>query len=106
MRKLYADYSNKTRNARTTIWSLNDEKRTMLTSARIDLAKLAKMDEGILKARTDVLREQLKMKRERLALLTEDQIRRLGDFFSRGQYRSILGDFRGKGGRGRWRNQF
>lgn len=83
MRKLRADFQERTRKARTALYALNDEKTAMLSSGKIDMEKLAKIDEEILKAQTDVLRERLKMQRERLKLLSEEQLERLGDFLGR-----------------------
>jgi hypothetical protein len=83
MRKLRADFQERTRKARTALYGLNDEKTAMLASGKIDMEKLAKIDEEILKAQTDVLRERLKMQRERLKLLSEEQLERLGDFLGR-----------------------
>ncbi len=83
MRKLRADYRDRTRKARTTLYSLHDEKTTMLSSGKIDMQKLAKIDEELVKARTDILRERLRVQRDRLALLSEEQRARMGDFLGR-----------------------
>lgn len=80
MRLKYVDFQNKTRQARMALMGLNDEKRTMMISGTIDQAKLAKCDEGITKLTAEVMKERLKMEREQLADLTQEQIDRLADF--------------------------
>jgi inactivated superfamily I helicase len=99
MRGLFVDYSNATRKARMTLMALNDEKVTMVAGGKIDLKKLAEIDDRIVTARSEVLRERLKMKRERMALLTDDQIRRVGAFLARRGMRGSESGF--GGGRGR-----
>jgi Spy/CpxP family protein refolding chaperone len=80
MRLKYVDFKNKTREARIALMGLHDEKRTMLISGTIDQAKLAKCDEEITKLTAEVMTERLKMDREQLAGLTQEQIDRLADF--------------------------
>jgi Spy/CpxP family protein refolding chaperone len=57
-------------------------KEAMLISGKIDQAKLAKLDEETTKLASEVMGEDLKMKREQLALLTPEQIDHLADFSS------------------------
>jgi ParB-like chromosome segregation protein Spo0J len=83
MRSLRVAFSDKTRAARMTANSLNDEKNNMIASGKIDMKRLAAIDEEIVKARSEVMRAQLQMQRERLSALTEEQIKRLGDLTSR-----------------------
>ena len=83
MRKLRADFREKTRKARTALFSLMDEKISMLSAGKIDVQKLTKLDEEIVKARTDLMRESLLLKRDQLSLLSEEQRARLGDFLAR-----------------------
>jgi Spy/CpxP family protein refolding chaperone len=106
MRNLYVQFREKTREARMNTKSLMDEKKTMLMSGKIDQKKLAQLDEAILKSRNDVHKESLKMKRERLALLTDEQVKRLADFMARKQYCSLPGGFPGHHGKGRFRHRF
>jgi Spy/CpxP family protein refolding chaperone len=102
MRNLYVQFREKTREARMSTKALFDEKMTMLISGKIDQKRLAQLDEAMLKSRNDVRKEWLKMRRERLALLTEEQLKRLADFTARKQYCAILGAFSGLRGKGRF----
>lgn len=80
MRLAYVDFQGKTRKARTALMGLNDEKKTMLISGKIDQAKLAKLDEEITKLASEVMSEDLKMKREQFSRLTPEQVNLLADF--------------------------
>jgi hypothetical protein len=73
IRALYVGFKDRSRKARTELRSLKDEKRTMLLSGKIDQTKLAQVDEQIVKFVGDVVRERLKLKRDRLVLLPDDQ---------------------------------
>jgi Spy/CpxP family protein refolding chaperone len=106
MRNLYVQFRENTREARMAAKSLADEKKTMLISGKIDQKKLAELDEAILKSRNEVRKARLKMKRDRLALLTDEQVKRLADFMARKQYCSLLGGFPGHRGKGRFRHHF
>ncbi len=77
LRALTVGFRDRTRKARTDLTSLRDEKKTMLLSGKIDQQKLAQTDDQIVKLRSDIMRERLKMLRDRLALLTPEQIGRL-----------------------------
>ncbi len=103
MRALYTDFSDRTRKARTELMGLKDEKRTMLMSGKVDQQKLAQLDDQIVKLRTDVMREMLKMKRDRLAILTPEQIEKLADLKAAKAFRSKFGRMHGgmHGGHGR-----
>jgi Spy/CpxP family protein refolding chaperone len=79
-RNLQVAFKDKTRKARSELMSLNDEKRTMLMSGKVDQQKLSQIDDQIVKLRADVMREALKLKRDRLALLTPEQQERIADF--------------------------
>jgi Spy/CpxP family protein refolding chaperone len=83
MRLAYVDSQGKTRKARCALMGLHDEKRTMLVSGKIDQAKLAKLDEEITKLASEVMGEDLKMKREHLSKLTPEQLNLLADFMAR-----------------------
>lgn len=82
MRALVAGFLDLTRSARTTKMALKDEKRAMIISGKIDLKRLAAIDGEIVKSKSQVMKERLKMKREKLALLTDDQRDRLGEIMA------------------------
>lgn len=63
--------------------SLLNEKKNVLRSGKIDETKLADLDEQIVKLRSDIFADRLKLVRDRLALLTPDQTRRLAQFRER-----------------------
>ena len=83
MRLAYVDFKDKTRKARNALMGLHDEKKTMLISGKIDQAKLAKGDEEITKLASEVMAEDLKMKREQFSKLTPEQVNLLADFLSK-----------------------
>jgi len=80
LRALRVGFEDRTRKARTTLYSLKDEKRGMLMSGTVDQKKLAAIDDQIIKLKTELLAEKFKMKRDKLALLTPEQLERLADF--------------------------
>ncbi|MBI4962111.1 MAG: periplasmic heavy metal sensor [Desulfomonile tiedjei] len=82
MRLAYVDSQDKTRKARNALMGLHDEKKTMLISGKIDQAKLAKLDEETTKLASEVMAEELKMKREQLSKLTPEQVNLLADFLA------------------------
>jgi protein CpxP len=102
MRNLYVQFRENTHDARMSAKSLRDEKMTMLISGKIDQKKLAQLDEAMLKSRNEVSKERLKMRRDRLALLTDDQVKRLADFMARKQRCPIVATFSGHRGKGRF----
>lgn len=83
MRLAYVDFQNRTRKARTALMGLHDEKKNMLISGKIDQAKLAKWDEEITKLASEVMGEDLKMKREHFSKLTPEQVNLLADFLGK-----------------------
>jgi len=83
MRLGYVDFQDRTRKARNALLGLRDEKETMLISGKIDQAKLAKLDEDATKLASEVMAEELKMKREQLSKLTPEQMERLSDFLTK-----------------------
>ncbi|AFM26185.1 Spy/CpxP family protein refolding chaperone [Desulfomonile tiedjei] len=83
MRQAYVDFQDKTRKTRNALMGLHDEKRTMLISGKIDQAKLAKIDEDITKLSSEVMAEELLMKRQHLAKLTPEQVNLLADFLAK-----------------------
>lgn len=74
IRALYVGFEDRTRKARSELFSLKDEKKTMVLSGKIDQAKLAQIDEQIVKLVSDVMRERFKLQRDRLALMTPEQL--------------------------------
>jgi periplasmic protein CpxP/Spy len=74
MRTAFVGFQDKSRKARSALMGLEDEKKTMLMSGKIDQAKLGKLDEDIVKLRSEVMGEALKMKREHLSTLTPEQL--------------------------------
>jgi periplasmic protein CpxP/Spy len=79
MRALFVNFQERSRKTRLSLASLGDERRTMMMSGKIDEPKLAKIDEETVKAESELMRERMKMRRDRLALLTQDQIARLAE---------------------------
>lgn len=99
MRVQRAGFQDRTRKARTSIDSLRDEKQTMILAGKIDQDKLAKIDEEMLKFRTEVLKEQLKLRRDWLAMLNPEQLDRLADFMSKRGPKPYHGGMPGHGKR-------
>lgn len=87
-RALQVGFRDRTRKARMELMSLRDEKTTMLISGRIDQQKLAQIDDQIAKLRSDVMKEALKLRRDRLALLTPEQIERIADWQAEKAFRA------------------
>jgi Spy/CpxP family protein refolding chaperone len=100
MRALRAGYQDRTRKARMSLLSLKDEKHTMLMMGNADQKKLAQMDDQIVKLVSEVLTERLKMRRDRLALLTPEQLDRLGDLVTRKGFRSEVRRMHNRHGHG------
>ena len=90
MRALQVGFRDGTRKARTDLVSLRDEKKTMMLSGKIDQQKLAQIDDQIVKLRSDVMRERLKLWRDRLALLTPEQIGRIADWQAEKGFRARM----------------
>jgi Spy/CpxP family protein refolding chaperone len=96
-RSLYVGFSDRTRKARTELMGLKDEKKTMLLSGKIDQQKLAQIDDQLVKVKTDLLKEKLKFKRERLALLNPQQLDKVADWMAEMSFRSKFNKMRGGG---------
>jgi Spy/CpxP family protein refolding chaperone len=108
IRALYVGFKDRTRKTRMDLMSLRDEKKTMLLSGKIDQQKLAQIDDQIVKLVSDLVREKLKMRRDRLSLLTPEQIDRVADWQAERAFRSKMhkmhrGGMRGMHGRDEWR---
>ena len=83
IRLTFVDFKDRTRKARTALMGLRDEKETLMLYGKIDPAKLAKLDEETTKLVSEVMGEELKMKREQLSKLTPEQVERLAEFLSK-----------------------
>ncbi|MBI5252684.1 MAG: hypothetical protein HY912_24575 [Desulfomonile tiedjei] len=81
----HVNFMERTRKNRTSIFSLMDEKKNMLLSGKIDQDKMGKLDEEIVKHRIEILKEKLKLERDRLALLKQDQVDRLTELMNGGR---------------------
>jgi Spy/CpxP family protein refolding chaperone len=100
IRGLYVAFKDRTRKTRTDLMALKDEKKTMLMSGKIDQQRLAQIDDQIVKLKTDLLKERLKLKRDRLALLTPEQIDKLADVMAHRAFHSKMKKMHGHHGRG------
>ncbi len=96
IRALYTNFRDKTRKLRTDLLSFKDEKKTMMLSGKVDQQKLAQIDDQIWKAKSELLKERLKLGRDRLALLTPDQIEKISEMKME---RAFNHKMRGMGGR-------
>jgi len=88
IRALYVGFRDRTRETRMGLRSLRDEKKTMLLSGKMDQQKLAQIDDQIVKLVPDLLKEKLKLRRDRLALMTPEQIGRIADWQAEKAFRS------------------
>jgi Spy/CpxP family protein refolding chaperone len=79
LRALRVDFRDRTRKTRMAIASLADEKQTMLMSGKVDVDKLTRIDEELVKSKTDLMRDRLKTNRERLKVLTPEQVQKIAD---------------------------
>ncbi len=91
IRGLYTSFRDRTRKTRMELMSLKDEKLTMLLSGKVDQQKLAQMDDQIVKLKTDLMKERLKLRRDRLGLLTPEQISKVADLMAARAFRSKFG---------------
>ena len=94
IRALYTSFRDRTRKTRMELMSLKDEKHTMLLSGKVDQQKLAQMDDQIVKLKTDLMKERLKLKRDRLGLLTPEQISKVADMMAAKAFRGKFGKMR------------
>ena len=90
IRDLYVGFRDRTRKTRMDLMSLKDEKKTMLLSGKIDQQKFAQTDDQIVKLAGDLMREKLKLRRDRLALLTPEQIGRVADWQAERAFRAKM----------------
>ena len=87
MREIKVAFRNQTRKTRVSLMSLKDEKRTMIMSAKIDQKKLKELDDAIVKAKSEIMTARLKMRRDRLSLLTPEQLKKLAETFDKRSHR-------------------
>ena len=88
IRALYIGFADRTRKTRMELKSLKDEKKTMLLSGKIDQQKLAQIDDQIVRLVPDLVKEKLKLRRDRLALLTPEQIGHIADWRAEKAFRA------------------
>lgn len=87
-RALYTGFSDRTRKTRMELLSIKDEKRTMILSGKVDQQKLAQLDDQVVKLKTDLMKERLKLRRDRLGLLTPEQVSKVADMMAAKAFRS------------------
>ncbi len=90
IRQLYVGFKARTRKTRMDLKSLRDEKQTMLLSGKIDQQKLAQIDDQIAKLIGDMTKDRLKLQRDRLALLTPEQINKIADWRAEKAFRQKM----------------
>jgi Spy/CpxP family protein refolding chaperone len=100
LRALYVGFLDRTRKTRMDLRSLRDEKKTMVLSGKIDQQKLAQIDDQVVKLVSDLLKEKLKLRRDRLALMTPEQIGRIADWRAEKAFRAKLRHREGMHGHG------
>ncbi len=96
-KSLYVGYRDTTRKARTELISFKDEKKTMLLSGKIDQQKLAQIDDRLVKAKAEFLKEKLKFKRDLLAVLSPEQLEKISDWMAERIFLSKLKKMHGGG---------
>lgn len=85
------DHREQIKKFRTSLMPLMQEKRNMMMSGKINQERLSKIDEEIVKLRSDMLRERLKMERDRSLILTPDQLKRLSELMRKPGERRMRG---------------
>ncbi len=80
LRELRKESREAKQDTRSAVREIRDQKLQMLLSGKLDKTKLAELDKNLLKFHSQLEEEHLKMQRERLAILTPDQLKRLGEF--------------------------
>ncbi|MGO9566753.1 MAG: Spy/CpxP family protein refolding chaperone [Desulfomonilaceae bacterium] len=91
IRALYTSFRDRTRKTRMELMSIKDEKHTMILSGKVDQQKLAQLDDQLVKLKTDLMKERLKLRRDRLGLLTPEQISKVADMMAAKAFRSKFG---------------
>jgi Spy/CpxP family protein refolding chaperone len=77
MGMLFAGFLDRTRKARMELMGLKDEHRAMMLTGTADLKKMAQLDEQEVKLVSEIMSEKFKMRRNRLSVLTPDQMEKL-----------------------------
>ena len=90
IRALYVGFRDRTRKTRTELMAIKDEKKTMLLSGKIDQQKMAQLDDQTVKLVSDLLKEKLKLRRDRLALMTPEQLNKIADWQAERSFRSKM----------------
>ncbi len=90
-RALYASFRDSSRKNRMDLKSLKDEKLTMLLSGKVDQQKLAQIDDQLVKTKTELMKQRLKFRRDRLALLTPEQVTKVADLVAARMFRAKFG---------------
>ncbi len=72
----------KIKRCRTATKRINEEKVNMFLCGRVDKDRLEMLDREFLRYHTQLVSERLKMQRERVILLNEDQVKLLGSFLA------------------------
>ncbi len=98
IRALYAAFRDNTRRARTELISTVDEKKTMLLSGKADQQKLAKLDDQAVGFIGEILGARLKLRRDRLGLLTPEQMGRMADWQAEKAFQSRMKRISREGG--------
>ncbi len=83
MQKLRKDSREKTRETRQAMRKIGDEKLKMLLTGKVNLPTLERLDQELANLHTTLYMERLRARRELLAQLTGDQLKRLGQFLSK-----------------------
>lgn len=82
LRELRSASRERTKEARSAIRNIREQKLSMLKSGKINPQELLRLDKEFIKHHTQLDLERLKMQRDRAALLTPEQAKRLGEFLS------------------------
>jgi Spy/CpxP family protein refolding chaperone len=80
LRELRTESRQRMQEARTAVRKIREEKLNMLLSGKVDKDRLAKLDKQFMKYHVRIDEERLRLQRERAAILTPDQAKRLGEF--------------------------
>ena len=83
LRELRSASRARTREARNAIKNIREQKLSMLKSGKVSQQELLRLDEEYMQRHTPLDLERLRMQRERAALLTPEQAKRLGEFLSK-----------------------
>lgn len=82
MRTVTTRAMQKIKRCRSATKKINEEKVNMFLCGRVDRDRLEMLDREYLRYHTQLISERLKMQRERVILLNEDQVKLLGNFLA------------------------